>query len=192
MAKLLYKSALAGGLIGLAACVYMSCENKYVGAFLFSLGLIAVILLQANLFTGKIGYVDSVPAAKEAVLILAVNTLTAYIVGIMYSLSGLTAVQTVATRFENFDAGQVLFKAFGTGVCIYLGVELYKKKDSLIPVILSVMCFILGGMYHCVADACYLGTIQLTDQSIIYLVLVIIGNSLGSLTIRQLQLRSEL
>ena len=57
--NIIIKSVLAGVLIALAGHIYLNCANKIVGAFLFSIGLIGVIVLQANLYTGKVGYVKS-------------------------------------------------------------------------------------------------------------------------------------
>ena len=53
------KSFLAGVAIALGGYVYLSCENKYVGAFLFSVGLLTVLYFGLNLYTGRIGYVFS-------------------------------------------------------------------------------------------------------------------------------------
>ena len=42
------KSFLAGVAIALGGYVYLSCENKYVGAFLFSVGLLTVLYFGLN------------------------------------------------------------------------------------------------------------------------------------------------
>ena len=63
----IFKSMLAGMLIAVAGAVFLSCQTmipdksiaKVVGSFLFSIGLIGVLVLEADLFTGKIGYVDT-------------------------------------------------------------------------------------------------------------------------------------
>ena len=63
----IFKSMLAGMLIAVAGAVFLSCQTmipdksiaKVAGSFLFSIGLIGVLVLEADLFTGKIGYVDT-------------------------------------------------------------------------------------------------------------------------------------
>ena len=185
--KLIVKSILAGILIGIAACIYMSCDNKYIGALLFSLGLCAVLILEANLFTGKIGYVNSGKKFLLSNLILVFNLIFAYLIGLLYKVCIGNPVQNVGARFINFIWYAVLFKGFITGICIYLAVEMYKKTNSVIPVILGVAGFILSGSYHCIADACYLGASTFSWSSLLYILLVIVGNSLGSLLIRVLQ-----
>ena len=54
--KLIKDSIIAGILIGFGCITNVSCNNPVVGAFLFSLGLFAVIIQGRYLFTGKIGY----------------------------------------------------------------------------------------------------------------------------------------
>lgn len=189
MKKLITKSILAGLLIGIAACIYMSCENKVVGSLLFSIGLIAVIFLEANLYTGKIGYVDSFNKLGEAGVILAMNLLVAFMVGITYRLT--VGTSTIMTAKLDKDWTRIIFDSIGCGACIYVAVEGYKKTKSFIPVILGVMAFILGGFEHCIAGAFYFGASELTWKGLLYIFLMIIGNSIGSLIIRWLQLDLE-
>ena len=54
------QSLLAGVLIGCGDIVYVVCENKIVGSFLFSLGLISILIKGYPLYTGRIGYVEGV------------------------------------------------------------------------------------------------------------------------------------
>ena len=48
---------LAGMMIGIGGCVSLSCDNRYIGALLFSLGLFGIIQFGFGLFTGKVGYI---------------------------------------------------------------------------------------------------------------------------------------
>ena len=48
---------LSGLMIGIGCVVSMSCENRYLGAFLFSLGLFCIVQFQYGLYTGKVGYI---------------------------------------------------------------------------------------------------------------------------------------
>ena len=47
---------IAGIGIGIGGTVYLSVENGIIGAFLFGIGLLAVVVFKLQLFTGKIGY----------------------------------------------------------------------------------------------------------------------------------------
>lgn len=48
---------LSGLMIGIGGIVSQSCENRYLGAFLFSLGLFCIVQFQYGLYTGKVGYI---------------------------------------------------------------------------------------------------------------------------------------
>lgn len=185
MKKLLLKSVLAGVLIGLAACIYVKCTDKLAGSILFSIGLIGVILLQAYLYTGKIGYVDNKQKLKDAMLGLVVNLSTAFCVGLIFRLCNGEQVVMAAKIAKNWY--QLLFDGIGCGALIYLAVELYKKSNNILVVILPVMAFILAGFEHCIADAAYYGMCESTWQGLLAIILVIIGNTIGSLLIHLLQ-----
>ena len=82
--KWISKSILAGLLISLGAVAFLTADNKIIGALLFSIGLTAVILLEANLYTGKIGYVNNKTKLFDAVSILILNLLAASICGLIF------------------------------------------------------------------------------------------------------------
>ena len=192
--NLITKSILAGLLISLAGIVYLNCSDKIVGSLLFSLGLISVILLEANLFTGKIGYVNSKRSILDSLLILVFNLVAATIVGLIYRCSSDVAVPIAESKLSIFSEAWWLtgLKSIGCGAAIYLAVEGYKKSKSLIPVILGVMTFILAGWNHCIADCFYMAAGSSSALAIPYLLVVIVGNSIGSLLIRFLQLGGKL
>lgn len=195
--ELIFKSILAGVLIGLAACIYAGCENKIVGACLFSIGLIAVILLGAFLYTGKIGYVNSKETLKYALIGLVFNLIAAFIVGLCFRLSrGPQSIIDLRITVLTSSYGwlKVILRGILTGALIYLAVELFKITSAcveiqgkLIVIILPVIAFILAGGYHCIADAAYYGMSELSWQGLASIGLTIVGNSIGSLIIRLLQ-----
>ena len=192
--NLITKSILAGLLISLAGIVYLNCPDKIVGSLLFSLGLISVILLEANLFTGKIGYVNSKRSILDSLLILVFNLVAAAIVGLIYRCSSDAAASIAESKLLVFSETWWLtgLKSIGCGAAIFLSVEGYKKSKSLIPVILGVMVFILAGWNHCIADCFYMAAGSSSVLAIPYLLVVIVGNSIGSLLIRFLQLGGKL
>lgn len=192
MRQLISKSILAGALIGLASCIYMSCANSYIGAVLFSIGLASVIILEARLFTGMIGYICSWETCWKALVSLGINLIVAYLIGFLYRSCSFQPIQQVGVRFIAFTWYSVLLKACFTGMLIYLACELYSKTKNILVIILAVMAFILSGSPHCIADAAYLGATRAWDSyTPCYFILVILGNSLGSLLVRSLQLFSQ-
>ena len=186
LAKLTFKSILAGVLIALAGIFYINCDNKYIGAFLFSLGLISVVFLEAKLYTGVIGYCKTKESFMDAAWILLFNIFSAVIVGLIYKSGNgsISIMENIVSR----SPWRVFLESIGCGICIYLSVELYKTNKNILSLVLGVMAFILANFTHCVAISFYIGA---SDPELIhfgYLLICIVGNSLGSLLIRFLQL----
>lgn len=187
--QLVSKSTLAGLLISLGATTFLTVDNKIVGALLFSIGLTAVILLEANLYTGKIGYVNSKAKLISAALILIQNLLVALVCGLIFYSTKNNICENLWLNKLTKSWYEFLFDSIGCGICIYLSVELYKKTGSIFVIILGVLVFILSGFEHCIADIFYLSASMSFDlKSILYILIAIIGNSIGSLLIRFLQL----
>ena len=187
--QLVSKSTLAGLLISLGATAFLTVDNKTVGALLFSIGLTAVILLEANLYTGKIGYVNSKAKLISAALILIQNLLVALVCGLIFYSTKNNICENLWLNKLTKSWHEFLFDSIGCGICIYLSVELYKKTSSIFVIVLGVLVFILSGFEHCIADIFYLSASMSFDlKSILYILTAIIGNSIGSLLIRFLQL----
>ena len=187
--QLVSKSTLAGLLISLGATAFLTVDNKTVGALLFSIGLTAVILLEANLYTGKIGYVNSKAKLISAVLILIQNLLVALVCGLIFYSTKNNICENLWLNKLTKSWYEFLFDSIGCGICIYLSVELYKKTGSIFVIVLGVLVFILSGFEHCIANIFYLSASMSFDlKSILYILIAIIGNSIGSLLIRFLQL----
>lgn len=191
--QLILKSILAGILIAMAGWIFLACQSlnvgdwsKVIGAAAFSVGLVAVIGLQANLYTGKIGYVNSKQLLFEAVVILAVNLVVAFLIGLLYRTCVGTSLAMDSRLAKEWH--RVLIDGFFCGALIYIAVEMHKKTKSFLPVVICVITFILGCFEHSIADIFYYGASELTLKGLGYIGLVILGNSLGSLTIRYLQL----
>jgi formate/nitrite transporter FocA (FNT family) len=202
--EFIFRSMLAGMLIAMAGGTYLSCQAlipdatiaKVVGAFLFSIGLIGVIALEANLFTGKVGYIDSWHKFGLACAMLVYNLLIAGLIGLLYK--GLNFPMMTGTGPFGPDSARalkpwynILFDGFGCGVLIYLAVELYRKTKSFLPVIMCVMAFILSGTEHCIPDAFYLGASEFSWIALGKLGLVILGNAGGAVAIHWLQVGAE-
>ena len=174
------KSKLAGFLIGIGVIANITAANPVLGAFLFSLGLLAIMQLQLQLFTGKVG--DLIYAKKE-------NKLLPFI--FLGNVIGIeTAIICYACANPNFDAAlqaasaakfskdyfQMLACGIFCGVLIHIAV---KSKQFYIT-ILSIMAFILIGAEHCIADIPYLVK-SFSFVNLSKFGLVVLGNISGSL-----------
>ena len=60
------RAVMTGFAIGIGGAVFLSCDSKYMGAFLFGTGLFVILSFGFNLFTGKVGYIFEQPPRYAA------------------------------------------------------------------------------------------------------------------------------
>lgn len=208
------KKALASGMfIAMGVFVFLSCDIKYIGAFLFSLGLFCVCEYKLNLFTGMIGYAVENTKEKGARHILdLVKVVLLNMVSIAFScfLLSFTAGSEVIEKATNIVETSVtlsfpsLFvKSIMCGVIMLIAVDRYRNCDGMakyIAVFVGIPVFILSGYYHSIAYIGYLtlgicgGNLSdnVTVPKIIYVILIaVIGNAAGSILTRYLTTSKE-
>lgn len=199
---------LSGLMIGIGGIVSLSCENRYIGAFLFSLGLFCIIQFQYGLYTGKVGYIldrDSAYLGETFFTLLANAvgaTMTAGLVhltrfasdvpvnGMDVALMDRAQTAMAAKLSDSLLSSFVL--AFFCGILMFSAVEgarrCTEKKNfvaGLFVVVMPIMVFILSGFNHCVADVFYyfLAGCPNPIRALLYFPCVIIGNMFGGICI---------
>ena len=176
------KSIFAGIMISVGGVVYLSCENKYVGALLFCTGLISVVMLKFNLYTGRIGYVISNDKTFLLYTILSVlgNFVGCVIIGLMKSPCG-SVVSICAAKLDK-SYTTAFFDAILCGVLIYVCVEIYKRYGTVVGILFCIPTFILSGFEHSVADMFYFVNARFFSSDVVLFILVVIlGNAIGSI-----------
>ena len=191
------KSIMSGILIGIGGIVYLSVENKYLGAFLFSLGLFTIIQFGFSLYTGKVGYIPEKPVfyIKEVAVTLLGNVLgTAFTASAVFpthirSNIHEKAVSIISTKISDSFLSQVIL-GFFCGMLMYIAVEngrISRNKgydiSAVFGTVLPVMVFILCGFNHSVADCFYFFAADLSFKGALYILIVAVGNALGGMTI---------
>lgn len=169
------KSIFAGVMIGIA-CVISSKVGSWQGAFAFSIGLIVICLRGYSLYTGKIGYISGKKHILDNLLILIGN-----LAGIVI-LSGMAHVDTTEIMALKLSAPlyMVFLKAVGCGFLMYIAVDIFKQRNSIIGCICCVPAFILCGFEHSIADMYYLLNSDVTWYGALFLLIAIIGNGIGA------------
>ena len=187
------KSTLAGLLIGIGACAFISVENKIIGSALFSLGLLSIFHLQANLFTGKVGMLPNKTKVTRILIMLIFNFIGISLIALMMRVNINMVEKCSQISLNKLDKSfwEALINAIFCGVLIQLAVDM--KKSGAISTILCIMVFILCGFEHCVANIFYFvcGDI-LTLKAILYVLVYICGNTIGGIGMRLLIERSQL
>lgn len=181
MMKLINKAAAASLFIALGVGALL-IYGAPVGAFLFALGLLAVCTIGCNLFTGKCGYINSKQTLKEGLIILLVNLITGWVFGFLIHLSSPDAVIAATAKIITWKFSLSFFiKSFFCGVVMFTAVDIYKRTNNFFGILLGVPLFILCGWQHCIANIITCGVAATFSPTIF---LCIVGNWLGSLTIR--------
>lgn len=195
LADFLY-AIMAGAFIAMGGVVFLSLNNKIVGAFMFSLGLLAVCTLKYNLFTGKVGYLfcNDVKTYLPWCLMVWVGNLVGSI--IVAELVRLTRVAPgiieKSTKLVQVKADDTLISLFVLGIfcniMVVHAVDQYLNNPheigKYLGIIMSIMVFILVGFEHSIADMFYIQMARMwNSQTIIALIVITLGNVLGGILI---------
>lgn len=180
--RLLIKSIIAGIMISVGCVVNLSCDNKYIGAILFCIGLITILLFNFNLYTGKVCYIPNNKPSYilQVLLILFGNILGCVIMGVLFPITPIS----ICTTKLSYDLQTVLIKSIMCGLLIYIAVDYYKKYKTLLPTLFCIPVFILSGYIHVIADTFYFVSAQIFNtNTIIYILVAAIGNAFGGMII---------
>lgn len=186
MRKALFNGIAAGFMIGIGAAVFLSCENKIVGAILFAVALTAICQLELMLFTGKIGYIVNAHTKADVlatVFCLIGNAIGTCISGLLIgfcrpALPALAVAMTDTKLEQSLPA--VLISAVFCGILMYTAVAIFKEKGSMAGIIFCVPVFILSGFEHSIADMAYFWVAQNGGvKAVVFIIVVLIGNTIG-------------
>ncbi len=192
---LFLKAFLTGILIAIGGIVYLSCDNKYIGAFLFGTGLFTILTFGLALYTGKVGYaVENKPSyLGDLVVIWVGNFIGALATGLVIQLTRAGAAITekaagLCTVKMNDDPLSIFVLAFFCGMLMFIAADGYKNLTNpaaqMLAVFLPVMVFILSGFEHCVANMFYFSAANMWDPgSAFYMLIMTLGNSAGGILI---------
>lgn len=191
MKKSILEGFAAGIFIGIGGAVYLSCENKVIGAILFSVALLSICLLSLQLFTGKVGMIVLSHTKADWVSLCGclignlLGTLAAsLIVDCARPMLRETASVLVDNKLANNAVPAVFCAAILCGILMYTAVACYKQKNTIAAICFCVPVFILSGFEHSIADMFYFFLAQsFTLESWVFLGIVVLGNSVGGMLI---------
>ena len=193
--KILFKSFLAGIMIAIGGTVFLSIENKVVGASLFSIGLFGVLIYNLNLYTGKIGYLITnfnLKYIKELAITLIGNFIGACSVGFILRYTRIyDNIYEKALNLANIKLNDSILSIFilsiFCGLLMYFAVNGFKKQTDFgkyLVVYLGVSVFILSGFEHCIANMYYFSVADIWSlKTLGYTSIMVLGNSIGSFII---------
>ena len=189
MLKKTLSGVSAGILISIGGAVFLACENRYVGAVLFSVALLCICLKGYSLFTGKVGFLPEKHGKEEfSVLLLGLlGNLLGTVAGgllIRYAVPALgdAALALCRGKLAGQAMGQTLVRALFCGVLMYLAVSIFRDLKKEIGILFCIPAFILSGFEHSIADLFYFAASGLVSgQAFLFIWTVILGNALGGM-----------
>lgn len=183
----------AGMVIGLGGYIYLLSSDKVTGSFLFSLGLLSVLMFDLDLYTGKVCYRASYKKLwNKLVLVWLLNLVGVLIMATITGLfnDNLTEIASIVCQAKlNKPILRELLDSVVCGICIGIGVKGFKSHqyvgksvvsiNVLFPV-MSVMVFILSGAEHVVANMYYF-LVSENIKGIPIIIINTVGNTLGGI-----------
>lgn len=188
--RIFLKAAAAGITIGIGGAVYLTLENRVIGAVLFGVGLYTIVLNGLFLYTGKVGDLISSKDKKAYILQLIFTWLG------NFAGTALAAAAISATRIRNLrrtaevicktkladTPHSILILAVFCGILMYVAVDGFREKGNPLILFFCVTVFILCGFEHCIANMFYFSLAGAWSlRAVIYLLLMTLGNSVGGI-----------
>lgn len=182
-------------MIAIGGTVFLSIENKVIGASLFSIGLFGVLIYNLNLYTGKIGYLITnfnLKYIKELIITLIGNFIGASSVGFILRYTRIydkiyeKSLMLANTKLNDNILSIFILSIF-CGLLMYYAVNGFKKQTDFgkyLVVYLGVAVFILCGFEHCIANMYYFSVADIWSlKTLGYTGIMVLGNSIGSFII---------
>lgn len=191
-------SIAAGLCIGIGCIVFLSIENKIIGAFLFAIGLLTILLFRFNLFTGMVGYLTKNIQNKNwkylitLLIVFIGNFIGSSLTAILIKLTELSPdiilrCNTMTELKLNETWYSLLILGAFCGILMYIAVDTYKNRANIDNhflccsiIVICVTVFILAGFEHCIADIFYFILSGKIIESLLSLCIITIGNSIGA------------
>lgn len=186
------QAVVAGIVIGIGGTVYLSLENRVIGAVLFSIGLYAIVLNSLYLYTGKVGYLAGTKD-KKAYGVLLIFTWLGNLVGTALAAAGIlltrvagirkTAEEICKVKFADTPVSILILSIF-CGMLMYVAVDGFREKENPLILLFCVSVFILCGFEHCIANMFYFSLAGVWSlKAVGYLLIMTFGNSIGGMLI---------
>lgn len=188
------RALLTGVAIAIGGTVYLSCPNKYLGAFLFGTGLFVILTFGFNLFTGKVGYaVENKPTyLGELGIIWLGNFVGAALSALLITQTRISAISDKAAELcdikLNDSVTSIFILAFFCGILMFIAADGYKNIQNpvgqILAIFLPVVVFILSGFEHCIANMYYFTLAgSWSTKAFGYLIIMSLGNAAGGILI---------
>ena len=189
MLRKILSGVCAGVMISIGGAVYLACENKVVGAVMFTVALLTICIKGYSLYTGKIGFIpekhdrDALSALGLGLVGNVIGTLFGGLL-IRYGIPSLGAAAEALCSAKLVMQGPVstLIRGIFCGILMYIAVSIYREKWQIVGILFCIPVFILAGFEHSVADMFYFAASGIVSlKAFAFIWTVILGNTLGGM-----------
>ncbi len=185
-------------MVSIGCTVFLACENKVVGSILFTVALLVICFRGYSLYTGKIGFIPFSHKKEDfSILLLGLlgNAIGMIVFGLLISVAlpniKEKAITLCSAKLEQ-TWEQTLIRGLFCGVLMFIAVYVYKENKSIVAIIFAIPTFILCGFEHSVADIGYFAIANMFSfEIVLFILLVVVGNTIGSMILPYLQMASQ-
>lgn len=186
----------------LASTLYEGAWGKLIGAILFSLGILCIVMFEMKLFTGLISDIPEMGAKnlwKLPVCFLGNILGVLFTAALVYfsPLSETVRTQASLLMSAKINAGLWGVKALcssilcGFLITLSIGAVKYAPRKGLsttVGVMFPIIVFAFCGFDHSVANTLYIFFLGFSGKAIAYLLVCVVGNILGGVILPILSL----
>ena len=143
------KSLLAGVLIGLGCVIYVASPINYVGSFLFSLGLLTIMVKGLYLYTGKVGDWN-VSSTFRLIYMFVLNGMACGATAYLFTLTRIDLHHihdVVEHKLGDPSMLSSFILAIGCGAMMHIAYSGFNKGKHPLYVIMPVMFFFIFNDY---------------------------------------------
>ena len=192
--EIFINAVLAGICIAIGGTVFLSLDNKVLGALFFTVGLFTICTFGFNLFTGKVCYSldnDTAYLGKLGIIWLG-NLVGCALTALLISMTRIAGISDKAASMcetkLNDSLLSIFFLAIFCNILIFIAVDGFKNNPhelgKYLALFFGVMVFILCGFEHCVANMFYISMAGMwSGRAVIFIIVNTLGNAVGGLLI---------
>ena len=180
----------AGICIAIGGTVFLSVENKVIGALFFTVGLFTVCTFGLNLFTGKVCYLfeNDRRYALQLIPIWLGNLAGTWLTAMLLQQTRIAGISARAAEMCESKLNDSLLSIFILSVfcnfLIFIAVDGFRNNPhevgKYLALFFGVMVFILCGFEHCVANMFYISMAGAwSGRALLFLLVNTAGNAAG-------------
>lgn len=185
---------LAGVSIAIGGTVFLSLDNKVLGALFFTVGLFTVCTFGFNLFTGKVCYIfeSDWKFALDLIIIWLGNFLGAWLTGEALRATRISSISEKAISMCQVKLSDSLMSIFilaiFCNILIFIAVDGFRNNPHVpgkyLAIFFGVTVFILCGFEHSVANMFYITMAGMwSGKSLLFILVNTLGNAVGGVLI---------